>query len=97
MAETTPVPCPAVLDIAAVQDFYVQLRDALDNGEALTLQCAQLERIDTAGVQLLVACCRDATDRNLPIHWDGVNDILYEAAKRLGLLGLLHLDHPTTF
>ena len=96
MAETTPVSCPAVLDIAAVQDFHVQLREALDNGEALTLECAQLERIDTAGVQLRAACCQDAADRNQPVHWDGVNDILYEAAKRLDLLGLLHLEQPAT-
>jgi len=96
MAETTPVTCPAVLDIAAVQDFHVQLRDGLEQGAPLTFRCDRIERIDTAGLQLLAACCQDAADRNLPVHWEGVNDVLHEAAKRLDLLGLLHLEQSPT-
>lgn len=96
MAETTPVTCPAALDIAAVQDFHVQLREALEQGATLTFHCDRIERIDTAGLQLLAACCQDAADRKVDVHWDGVNDILREAAGRLGLLGLLNLPESPT-
>ena len=96
MAENTPVSCPAVLDIAAVQDFHAQLCDVLEQGAPITFRCDQLERIDTAGLQLLAACCQDAADRKVDVHWDGVNDILREAAGRLGLLGLLNLPESPT-
>ncbi len=96
MAETTPVTCPEALDIAAVQDFHVQLREALEQGAPLTFHCDRIERIDTAGLQLLAACCQDAADRSVPVQWEGVNDVLYTAAKRLDLLGLLHLEPSPT-
>ncbi len=96
MAENTPVSCPAVLDIAAVQDFHAHLRDVLEQGVPVTIRCDQIERIDTAGLQLLAACCQDAADRQVPVHWDGVNDILREAAGRLDLLGLLNLPESPT-
>ncbi len=96
MAETTPVSCPAVLDIAAVQAFHGPLREALDKSGGLTLQCDALERIDTAGLQLLAACCQEAADRNLTVTWQGVGDILIEAAKRLDLDGLLNLPESPT-
>ncbi len=97
MAETTPVPCPAVLDIAAVQDFHGTLRAALDGAEGLTLDGSAIERIDTAGLQLLAACCQEATDRQIPLHWQGTTDVLHEAATRLDLQRLLQLpDSPTS-
>ncbi len=94
MAESTPIQCPPTLDIAAVADFHRQLCEALDAGTALELRAAELERIDTAGLQLLAACCLDAASRNIPVQWVETSGALHEAAARLALADVLQLPEP---
>ena len=95
MAESTPIHCPATLDIAAAAEFHRQLCEAIDGGEPLELQAADLERIDTAGLQLLAACCLDAANRRIPVRWSATSDILYDAAQRLALTDVLQLPPRT--
>ncbi len=96
MAESTPIHCPATLDIAAVAAFHRQLCDALDAGAPLELQAADLERIDTAGLQLLAACCQDAASRRIPVCWASTSDVLHDVAQRLALTDVLQLPERTT-
>lgn len=58
---------------------------------AVTIDAGALERIDTAGVQLLLAFTRDRAAKGFGIDWHGVNATLHDAANVLGLAGQLGL------
>jgi ABC-type transporter Mla MlaB component len=59
---------------------------------AVTVDARALERIDTATVQLLCAFVRDRSGRNQSVTWLGDAQALQDAARLLGVRGLLGFD-----
>jgi anti-anti-sigma regulatory factor len=51
----------------------------------IVLEAGQVRRIDTAGVQLLVAFVRQAQQRGAVVSWRSAPPVLHEAWRRLGL------------
>lgn len=60
----------------------------VDESEAVTLDVSALQRIDTAGLQLLAAFVRDRRTAGRTVAWRGRAPALETAA---GLLGLYHM------
>ena len=60
----------------------------------VTIDAGALERIDTAGVQLLVAFTRDRAAKGFGTEWRGANATLHDAVHALGLAG--HCGLPAT-
>lgn len=58
---------------------------ALDAADALRIDASRLDRVDTAGLQLLVAIVREADRRGLHVTWVAPPAQLVEAADALGL------------
>ena len=58
---------------------------------AVTIDAGGLERIDTAGVQLLVAFTRDRAAKGFGTEWRGVNTTLRDAVNILGLASRMGL------
>jgi anti-anti-sigma regulatory factor len=84
--------CDEVLDLSAAESLRAQLLAALASGEDLEIQAAAVRQIDTANLQLLCAAALDlrARERNLIIVEP--SSALLQAARRLGLSGVLGLD-----
>jgi phospholipid transport system transporter-binding protein len=57
----------------------------------VALEIAGLERIDTAGLQVIAAFLRDRNERGLRIEWHGTSAPLASAAQLLGLAWLFRL------
>lgn len=51
----------------------------------VSIDVSALERIDTAGMQLLCAFVRDRQQRELAVTWSGMSAALTEAARLLGV------------
>ena len=68
-----------------------QLLSRLDTADAVQIDVAKLERIDAAAMQVLVAFVIDRADQEHNVEWCGVNAVLREAAKVLGLESALRL------
>lgn len=91
MGEARIIDCPAQMDIAGVSPFYEFLR-SLGDEQTLVFKADEVERIDTATLQLLVAFVRDATNRQVSVNWQSPSAVIYEAAALLGVSNELGLE-----
>ena len=83
---------PAELEISSVAQFHTSLVDTLSQRETeqhLHLDASELRRIDTAGIQLLVALVREATAQNLKLTCQKPSNEFIQCAERLGLSDIL--------
>ena len=81
---------PADCRMAAQMALKAELLGAL-KADAIVLDGTQVERVDTAALQLLVLFRRELDARGGTLHWHGASDALNEAAGLLGLAQLLNL------
>jgi anti-anti-sigma regulatory factor len=82
-----------VKDAAALKDTLLQV---LDEPGSVVIEAKSVERIDTAIIQVLCAFVRDRAARNLAVTWRGTPQPLLEAARLLGIGGLLALPSEAT-
>ncbi|MFC5436770.1 lipid asymmetry maintenance protein MlaB [Rhodanobacter umsongensis] len=81
---------PADCRMAAQAALKAELLGAL-GAHAIVLDGGQVERVDTAALQLLVLFRRELDARGGTLGWHGTSDALNEAAGLLGLAQLLNL------
>ncbi|MDQ2641633.1 MAG: STAS domain-containing protein [Pseudomonadota bacterium] len=63
--------------------------------QGATLDGSAVQRIDTAGLQLLAAFAQGETKAGRPLAWSGASPVLREASSRLGLAAVLSLPAGT--
>jgi ABC-type transporter Mla MlaB component len=68
-----------------------RLASLIDQPQAVTLDITALQRIDTAGMQVITAFVRERADHGRPVEWQGTAPVLVTAARLLGLTSLLRL------
>lgn len=72
--------------------FKMDLCACLESADCVVLDVANVERIDTAALQLLCAFVRDRHARGLKVEWRGHSATLLEAAELLDMRTLLGLS-----
>jgi ABC-type transporter Mla MlaB component len=77
-----------VSDAASLKE---RLAGLLDKPQAVTLDITALQRIDTAGIQVITAFVRERAGHGWPVEWQGTAPALAAAARLLGLTSLLKL------
>lgn len=80
-----------VLDASRVRAAYQHLDEALARGFPLELDASKVERIDAAGLQLLMLFLHVARGRGLKSKWRSVSSNLRAGAAVLGMVGSLEL------
>ena len=86
----------ASLTLREVMDLQRELLRAESDTDSLQVDGAAVERVDTAGLQLLVALARRRDAAGQTLRWTGVSPQLRHGCMRLGLESLLGLtDVPT--
>ena len=75
--------------VAEADVFQAQLAGRLQQPEAVTVDVSALQRIDTAGLQLLAAFVRDRRTAGRAVEWRGRAAALDSAASLLGLNDML--------
>ena len=91
MTSHAEIVLPENLTIAGLQALHDEMEALIDQKdcEFISVKGADVSRVDTAGMQLLLAFFKATKERNLPLKWDGHSDKIIEAAELLGLdLGL---------
>jgi ABC-type transporter Mla MlaB component len=88
-AQVLPLPCSCTVKDAA--NLKITLCSYLEAADCVVLDVANIERIDTAALQLLCAFVRDRHARGLKVQWQGNSPALQEAADLLALRPLLDL------
>ena len=77
-----------VSDASALKE---RLAGLLDEPLPVTLDIASLQRIDTAGLQVITAFVRERAVHGRLVEWQGSAPVLVTAAQLLGLTTLLKL------
>jgi len=68
-----------------------QLLSVLDAEALVPIDVSKVKRIDAAAVQVLLAFVRDRGRGNRDVEWLGMNDVMLDAAKTLGLHSVLRM------
>jgi ABC-type transporter Mla MlaB component len=77
--------------VAQADSLRSQLARRLDESGAVTVDVSAVQRIDTAGLQLLAAFVRDRRTAGRAVEWRGRASALDAAAGLLGLRDMLEL------
>jgi anti-anti-sigma factor len=80
------------LTIAKVADWHQKLTGIFDVREPISVDGGDIERIDSTGLQLLVALMKEAEATGVEIKWSAASELLQKNANHLGLSAVLHLD-----
>jgi len=86
------VECAEVLDITGVAEFHAHCLEALGTQQNLMINASQVERVDTAALQVLGAFIQDANTRQQAVQWDAPSESLCQSAALLGLSEVLCLS-----
>lgn len=79
------------LVVAGAARLHAQLGEALARPEPVVLDAAAVARLDTAGLQLLLAFVQARNEALADWHWENVGATLRECASQLGLERMLEL------
>jgi anti-anti-sigma regulatory factor len=82
---------PSQCTIRDASQLLGQLMLRLDHAAPVYIDAAQVERIDTAALQLLVAFLSDRRGRRRAVVWLDCSEAMERAARALGLTGALAL------
>jgi ABC-type transporter Mla MlaB component len=77
--------------VAGASALKESLATLLDEPQPITLDITALQRIDTAGLQVLTAFVRERASHGRAVEWHGAAPALSGAAQLLGLTSLLGL------
>ncbi|HEY3786328.1 MAG TPA: STAS domain-containing protein [Steroidobacteraceae bacterium] len=77
--------------VSEVTSLKSRLRRLVEEPRPVALDPTRLQRIDTAGMQVIAAFVRDREQRGLAVQWRGASATLSSAAHLLGLAPLLRL------
>lgn len=85
------IDCGGILDISVVAQWWGQAQIALQTASLIRFKANELQRIDTAGLQAILALCLAARKHEIPIQWDSISPALQQAVTLTGLNKLLQL------
>ncbi|VAX00067.1 hypothetical protein MNBD_GAMMA19-222 [hydrothermal vent metagenome] len=85
------IECAEVLDISGVAEFHARCLEALETQQHLMLNASQVDRVDTAALQVLSAFIQDANTRQQTVQWETPSEPLCQSAALLGLSEILCL------
>jgi ABC-type transporter Mla MlaB component len=77
--------------VAGASALKARLASLLDEPQPITLDISALQRIDTAGLQVLTGFIRERAGHGRTVEWRGTAPALTGAAQLLGLTALLRL------
>ncbi len=83
--------CGGLLSISTTNELHEKLIIACQHKQAIVLDLADPERIDTAGVQLLCSFINYSKQNDIPFQWRNIPPALYATAALLGVEVLLEL------
>ena len=90
--EQASIECGEALTIAHAANLHGQLTKALETSSTVELVAESIEKVDTAGLQLIVALSQELEKADGKIIWKKPSDVLVQAVSTLGLAPYLVID-----
>ena len=89
------IECGDALGIADVDELYARLLASLADSKQVTFDCSQIERIDTAALQMLFSFSKESEIHGQPISWGSASEVFVKNARLLGLATLMNIDNKS--
>ncbi len=86
------IDCGDLLDISMVNEINQKLKKSLSSGSDISIDVSKIDRIDTAGAQMLCAFYQDAKSREIKCNWTDPSEVFLKSIQQLGLES--HFDIP---
>jgi anti-anti-sigma regulatory factor len=80
------------LDIVHASKLKDRLASSLSKKDSIVLIADKVKKADTAGLQLVYAFIKKATDSNKSVSWQKPSEELLQASVKLGLKSELNLS-----
>jgi anti-anti-sigma regulatory factor len=74
-----------VIDITSVSHLYQQLQIPVDLGGEWRIDASDIEGMDGAGAQLLLAFTQEMTRNHSPVTWVAIAPVMRTVVEQLGL------------
>lgn len=87
--DRTRIVLASQLDVANSLQLKKELGKVFRRKSPFEIDGASVERVDTAGLQVLVAFRAEARNRDIDLVWAAASDTLRKSAKLLGLTNVL--------
>lgn len=81
----TVIACESTIDIKIASDLYAHLKNALDKKHEVEINATDVQRVDTAILQVFLAFVLEAKAHDLQVSWQGVSESFRTAANLLGI------------
>ena len=76
---------PAELTIVKAEECKSQFIEYVEQHSEISLDDSDVSRVDTVGVQLLLAIVTYVVSQNKPLNWQNQSSIIKQSIKQLGL------------
>lgn len=83
--KTPNIKLPAELTIVQVGECKSKILQAVENSDVILLDDSDVVRIDTVGIQLLLALVTHVSAQNKELKWQSSSSVIQESVKQLGL------------
>ena len=90
-AEKITVNCGEVLDISRVSELYAELDVVLNENSLIEMDVSKIERIDVAGIQLLISFRNQVKSSGHDVNWIAPSENFLRSVSLVGLDGQLGL------
>jgi len=87
------IACGETFGIADVNALYPRLLTLLLEERQLVFDCSQIERIDTAALQMLYAFSKASSLYGYEINWNQASDSFINSAHLLGVATAMGIAH----
>ncbi len=91
--DSAKISCGTIFDISMVGQKYPEFKDALVSQSNIQISAGELQKIDGAGIQLLVSFFKEAEKSHKEVIWDDISDVLENSARLLGVDKVLRFDN----
>ncbi len=84
---------PSDLTIAQVDEYQAQILPLIDDHDIITIDDGDLVRIDTIGVQFILAVVTYIIAQGKDIKWQSKSTVLKESIQQLGISDVILLQY----
>ena len=76
---------PSELTIAQVDEYRLEIQPIIDENSIITIDDTNLKRIDTIGVQFILAVVTYILAQGKELQWQSTSSIFHESIQQLGI------------
>jgi len=91
LSDTIVIDLPDNLTIATAESLHQILESTVEKHQDVVFNAENVNRVDTAGLQLLYAFCIEQKQHQLSVQWRSVTASLAEGADLIGIGKALYL------